>query len=427
MIELYNVTGGYDKQKPTVRDITFTVDKGSFVALLGPNGSGKTTLIRLIMNVLTTQSGEVKVEGKSVKAYSPKQLAQKVAVMTQENQIGLEFTVQEIVSLGRYPYQAKGLFSTVSAQDEEVVESVMKLTNVWHYRNHTFQSLSGGEKQRVLLAKALAQEPDYLLLDEPTNHLDVKHTMELLQLLKTLQQEMSLTVLAILHDLNIASLFADNAVLLKDGRVEETGMDAIFQDAATLKRVYGVDLHVFHHPAVNKRQIAFVPPYQYPETDFHELYQLQKEPGKLCLSFARPLRTLSLGSNETGLDWCQEIVQQQSSSNTAWKSASLSSHEVRLKDDKGYSWLTVLTHGQKENETNIVLLTNTPLSDANLLHAAMKVIEYRAFLGKTGRIVVASSHHKEENQEEISTFLMERLQKELQLFMETKMTDNCFK
>jgi iron complex transport system ATP-binding protein len=98
---------------------------------------------------------------------------------------------------------------------------------------------------------------------------------------------------------------------LKDGRVEETGMDAIFQDAATLERVYGVDLHVFHHPSVNKRQIAFVPPYQYPETDFHELYQLQKEPGKLCLSFVRPLRTLSLGSNETGLDWCQEIVQQQ--------------------------------------------------------------------------------------------------------------------
>ncbi|MGB3887972.1 MAG: ABC transporter ATP-binding protein, partial [Priestia megaterium] len=158
-----------------------------------------------------------------------------------------------------------------------------------------------------------------------------------------------------------------------------------------------------------------------------ELYKLQKEPGELCLSFVRPLRTVSLGSNETGLDWCQEIIQQQSSANAAWKSASLSSYEVRLKDDKGYSWLAVLTHRQKENEVNIVLLTNAPFSDGNLLHAAMKVIEYRAFLGKTGRIVVASSHHKEENQEEISEFLMERLQKELQLFMETKMTDNCFK
>ncbi len=427
MIELHNVTGGYDKQKPTVRDITFTVDKGSFVALLGPNGSGKTTLIRLIMNVLSIQSGEVKIEGKSVKAYSPKQLAQKVAVMTQENQIGLEFTVQEIVSLGRYPYQAKGLFSAASVQDEEVVESVMKLTNVWHYRNHTFQSLSGGEKQRVLLAKALAQEPDYLLLDEPTNHLDVKHTMELLQLLKTLQQEMNLTVLAILHDLNIASLFADDAVLLKDGRVEETGIGAIFHDAATLKRVYDVDLHVFHHPAMNKRQIAFMPPYQYPKMDFHELYQLQKEAGRLSLSFVRPLRTLSLGSNETGLDWCQEIVQQQSSADMKWETASLSSHEVRLKDDKGYSWVALLAYGQKENEMDIMLVTNAPLSDANLLHGAMKIIEYRAVLGRTGRIVLASSHHTEENQEEISDFLMERLQKELQVFLKTKMTDNCFK
>ncbi|WP_110113299.1 ABC transporter ATP-binding protein [Bacillus sp. CGMCC 1.16541] len=259
MIELQHVTGGYDKNQPTVQDITFTVKKGEFVALLGPNGSGKTTIIRLLMNVIPLHSGHILLDGKQIKQYSSVELAKKVAVMTQEHQMGLNFTVKEIVALGRYPHQSSGWFQHETKRDREIVEDMMKLTNVWQFRHHPFHELSGGEKQRVLLAKALAQEPEYLFLDEPTNHLDVRHAMELLQLLKKLQKERNLTILAILHDLNIASLFANECVLLKDGHIAEVGMERIFDESGTLQDVYGVELALVPHPVVGKPQVMFVP------------------------------------------------------------------------------------------------------------------------------------------------------------------------
>ncbi|UOK56234.1 ABC transporter ATP-binding protein [Bacillus sp. OVS6] len=135
--------------------------------------------------------------------------------MTQENEAGLDFSVEEIVMLGRYPYQKTLFFKENTQADLIAAETAMKQTSVWEYRKRPYHSLSGGEKQRVLLAKALAQEPELLLLDEPTNHLDVKHTKELLELLKKLQKDMNLTILAILHDLNLASLYADSIGLLK--------------------------------------------------------------------------------------------------------------------------------------------------------------------------------------------------------------------
>ncbi|MBM7703801.1 ABC transporter ATP-binding protein [Metabacillus iocasae] len=259
MIELQQVTGGYDKKHPTVQDISFTVQKGQFVTLLGPNGSGKTTIIRLLMNTIPLHKGNLLLEGKQIKSYSSIELAKKVAVMTQEHQMGLNFTVKEIVSLGRYPHQSSGWFQHETKRDHEIVEEMMTLTNVWQFRHHAFHELSGGEKQRVLLAKALAQEPEYLFLDEPTNHLDVRHAMELLQLLKRLQKERNLTILAILHDLNIASLFADECVLLKEGRIAEVGMERIFNEKEILQEVYDVELALVPHPIVGKPQVMFVP------------------------------------------------------------------------------------------------------------------------------------------------------------------------
>src|SRR5690606_2502769 len=149
-------------------------------------------------------------------------ISRKMAVLTQEANVSFDYTVEEIVSLGRYPHQ-KGLFKQLTRVDRNVIEEVMDITDISQFRNTPFRMISGGEKQRVLLAKALAQEPEILLLDEPTNHLDVKHTFNMLDLLKERQQSNGLTIFSILHDLNVASQYADRIAMLYLGRFLEVG------------------------------------------------------------------------------------------------------------------------------------------------------------------------------------------------------------
>lgn len=384
MIEVCNVTGGYKKHKPTVKSVAFTVEKGSFCTLLGPNGSGKTTLIRLMMGVLPLTAGEIKLEQKSISSYSATQLAQKIAVMTQENQIGLEFTVREIVALGRYPFQTKRFLNNESPYDKEVIERVMKRTDVWRYRHHSFNALSGGEKQRVLLAKALAQEPEYLLLDEPTNHLDVKHAMELLHLLKELQREENLTIVAILHDLNIAALFADDAILLKDGEVYARGIEEIFSDQQTLQHVYGVDLHVLYHPGVHKRQLAYVPPKEEKVLQaFSNIYTLIENERCLSVSFEHSLRTLSTGDSGKGIHWCKQIVQytdqEKSSDLLSWSGIDHRFTRISFYEDGVYTWLFLFT--KSKEQVNVVVVTDMPLKDESLLETAMEVSAQLGGLG----------------------------------------------
>ena len=302
MISLQNVTGGYTKQTAIVRNLSFTVDKGQFFALLGPNGSGKTTIIRLIMGALPLHSGEIWINGKSINQYKTKELAKTVAVMTQENEVGLDFTVQEIVNLGRYPHQSSILFKENNEYDEAVVERVMEQTNVSYMRDQPFSSLSGGEKQRVLLAKALAQEPSILLLDEPTNHLDIRHTIELLDLLKQLQLENELTILAILHDLNVASLYADQVGLLCCGDLQGTYDGFRKQDEQSFSAAYGVDMHFQAHPYLAKNQV-FVRPQFKEKHAAKSVLTIDKQNNGLKLNFTKPLRTLSVGDYGKGITW----------------------------------------------------------------------------------------------------------------------------
>lgn len=305
MIALRNVTGGYDASTAVVHDLSFTVEKGRFFALLGPNGSGKTTIIRLIMDALKLHSGIITIDGKNVQTYKPKELARKVAVMTQENEIGLDFTVEEIVNIGRYPYQKSLLFKENSEHDQSIVKKVMEQTNTWKFRGKSYMNLSGGEKQRVLLAKALAQEPDILLLDEPTNHLDVRHTMELLDLLKQLQITSNITILAILHDLNLASLYADTIGLLSNGRLQETYEGFLKQDEQTFSDVYGVNMKFKTHPVVAKNQIFLSPAFLISSEDSTLKKNVILKPNNegLELHFVKPLRTLSVGTEGKGMTW----------------------------------------------------------------------------------------------------------------------------
>ena len=259
MLNVEGLSVGYHKNKRVLQDFSLKVEKGEFFALLGPNGSGKTTLIKSILGKMEYIEGMATILDKKTSSYKTGELAKITAVLSQEHVVGMDFTVEEIVLLGRYPYQGKGFFNQYRKEDYVIVEECLTQTNTLKFKHTYFSSLSGGEKQRVLLAKALAQQPKLLFLDEPTNHLDVKHTIELLNLLKRLQMKNGLTIVAILHDLNMAALYADRCALLKNGRKVAEGEIDLLYDESLLSSVYEVELVSRPHPVTGKPQIFFTP------------------------------------------------------------------------------------------------------------------------------------------------------------------------
>lgn len=307
MIRVERLSGGYGSNS-VIKDISFQVEKGEFFTLLGPNGSGKSTLFKLITGVLREESGQVQLAGRPIKQYSSLEKAKMLAVLAQEEQVSFDFTVQEIVMLGRYPHQT-GWFQIISAEDEQIAEEAMTMTKVWQYRDTPFHALSGGEKQRVLLAKALAQEPQILLLDEPTNHLDIRHTFDMLSLLKQWQTTKGLTVLAILHDLNVASLFTDRVALLNGGKLVEVGDVNILKKEEQLENVYGVQAKAQYHPYLPKPQLFLTPKHSKHDSlgPFEGAYQIHQTDRLIHISFKNPLRTISNGVNGEGLQWIRHF------------------------------------------------------------------------------------------------------------------------
>jgi iron complex transport system ATP-binding protein len=304
MIDIKQLSGGYEKTS-VIKDVTLTIETGHFFALIGPNGSGKTTLVKLITGVLPIKKGTITIFEKSLHSYSALERAKIIAVLSQEPQVEFDFLVEEIVMLGRYPHQ-KGLLKHISKKDRQIVDEVMKQTDVFQYRKQPFKRLSGGEKQRVLLAKALAQEPKILFLDEPTNHLDIKHTVRMLDHLKEYQRKHHLTIVAILHDLNTAALFADKIGLLGSGKLIETGELSLLQNENQLSDVYEVGIKTNFHPAIPKPQITVIPNQVKKESPGLE-YELKQTDQSIHLAFHHPLRTISNGVLGEGLQWAKNF------------------------------------------------------------------------------------------------------------------------
>lgn len=308
MLKVEHVQGGYEG-KPIIREVSFEVQTGSFFVLLGPNGSGKSTLFKLITGVLPLTSGQVEIGGCSLSSYSAIERAKKIAVLPQEERISFDFTVEEIVYLGRYPHQ-RGWFKTLTAKDLAVVEEALEVTQVTRFRQTPFRALSGGEKQRVLLAKALAQEPELLFLDEPTNHLDVHHTLHILNVIKDWQKTRKMTVVAILHDLNIASLYADQIGLLKEGELVAIGDVELFKDSSLLQEVYQVDILSYAHPSLPKPQLVLASEElmaSQVEKHFFESYQLTQTEEVIHIQFDQTLRTISNGVMGEGIQWANHF------------------------------------------------------------------------------------------------------------------------
>jgi iron complex transport system ATP-binding protein len=225
-----------------VTDISLTAADGEFTGLLGPNGSGKSTILKTIYRVHRAAAGRVRLDDADLLALPARDAARRVAVVAQETASEFDFTVREMVMIGRTPHRRA--FGGDSEADRISVQQATERVGCAHLLTRSFNTLSGGEKQLVLIARALAQGADHLILDEPTNHLDIRHQVEVLELVAGL----GVTVLAALHDLSLAALFCQSAYLLADGQVILGGPPATVFTAAAVRRAYGADVLVIDHP-----------------------------------------------------------------------------------------------------------------------------------------------------------------------------------
>jgi len=246
-LQIIGLTAGYGSRL-VLREVSLDVQGGEVVALVGPNGAGKSTLIRVVSGVLPARAGEVRLDGADLLRQSASMRARRLAVVPQLPHLPDAFTVGEIVLMGRTPHLP--LWAGESRHDCEIAWRAMTRARVQELTERRVGELSGGEQQRVLLARALAQEPQVLLLDEPTAHLDLKHQVGVLELVRTLAREENLAVLMTLHDLNQAALFSDRVALLQRGEIVAHGSPRDVFNAELLSRVYGVSVAVGVHPVM---------------------------------------------------------------------------------------------------------------------------------------------------------------------------------
>ncbi|MCX8103841.1 MAG: ABC transporter ATP-binding protein [Candidatus Bipolaricaulota bacterium] len=241
MIRLERVRLGYDGRL-VLRDLELEIAPGEVFGLVGPNGSGKTTLLRAISGRLSPHAGAIYLDLRRLSELSSRELARELAMLEQEISCSFDFTVREIVELGRLPHRAR--WQRLSRQDHEIVTRALWLTDTLPFADRSIQRLSSGERQRVWLALALAQEPKVLLLDEPTAHLDFNYQIEIMELVCSLAQEQNLTVLVSLHDLNWALHYTDRVALLSEGRVIALGEPERVLTEKLIEQVFRVRVRI---------------------------------------------------------------------------------------------------------------------------------------------------------------------------------------
>jgi len=245
MLKINSLTVAYS-DKIVLRDISFEVQSGEILALIGPNGAGKSTLIRAATGVVPVKAGRVSVDGHDLTNLSPAQRAKILAVVPQARQLGGAFSVEQAVMMGRTPYL--NWLGQEGETDKAAVRLALEQTCLEPFADRQIAKLSGGEQQRVLLARALAQSTPVLLLDEPTNHLDLQHQTNLLSLVKNLAKKKRLAVLMALHDLNLVSFFADKVALLVDGELRHLGTPQEVIRAEHISAAYRTPVEVVPHP-----------------------------------------------------------------------------------------------------------------------------------------------------------------------------------
>lgn len=246
-IECRDLTWHPDKGKNAVLDgVTLNFLPGGIYGIIGPNGSGKTSFLRHLLRFLRVESGSLTLDKKNLSEYDRMELARNMAFVPQNTQIDTDFLAYDIVLMGRNPYL--GRFSGIGRADKEKVEEAFRLASCTALRNRRFSELSGGEAQRVLIARAIAQDTPWLLLDEPVSSLDIRHQMEIMQTLVYLNREAGKSVILVLHDLNLAVRFCSHLVLLKEGKVAAAGKTRALIQTELLQEIYEMEFVEVEHP-----------------------------------------------------------------------------------------------------------------------------------------------------------------------------------
>lgn len=249
MIQVNNITAGYGR-KIVLKDINISFEKGFIYGVLGPNGCGKTTLLRVLSGIIKPKTGNVLLNDKPINEMDYKKIARFVAVVLPEESLIFDFKVYDIVSMGRTPYLKWNQFEDKNTD----IDSILRETDLYSRKNDFYNELSSGERQLVEIARGLAQDPEYLLLDEPTTHLDLLHQIKIMSLIEKLNREKHLTVVAVMHDINLAALFCDKLIMMKSGSILTEGETNNILNKINIKNVFGVEVDVFEKG--DKKQIV---------------------------------------------------------------------------------------------------------------------------------------------------------------------------
>ncbi|KHE91109.1 MAG: ABC transporter ATP-binding protein [Candidatus Scalindua rubra] len=238
---------------PFIHDLSFDFKAGELFNVVGPNGAGKTTLLYLLGGIIKPKAGQILLDGMPLSSFKRQALARIMTIIPAESNIAFDFTVYDIVSMGRYPYHSP--LESLTGKDREIIGEAIEQTGLTKYEHKVFNRLSSGERQRVLIARALAQKTSILLMDEPTVHLDIHYQSDIYRLAKSLAHDKNLSVFMISHDLNYTSMYSDRIMLMHEGRIVKIGIpDDIFQQEL-LSNIYGTDLSVYPHPKTGKPTI----------------------------------------------------------------------------------------------------------------------------------------------------------------------------
>lgn len=246
-ISIENTTFSYGLGEENLLDgINLNIEKGKFIGILGPNGCGKSTLLKVILKYLNPKEGIIKIENKELKEYTQSELAEILSFVPQKSSLTMPLTVEDVVYMGRVPY-IKNRWTGFDREDREKVEKIMQMLKIDKFKNRVIFSLSGGEFQRVLLARALAQNTNIMLLDEPTSALDMNYALEIMRLTSYFVQNESLTAVMVLHDLNLASMYCDSIILLKNGKIAYEGTPKELFRPEILEEIYGFNCEVIEN------------------------------------------------------------------------------------------------------------------------------------------------------------------------------------
>lgn len=251
MVEVRNVSKRYGN-KNVVDQVSVKIAKGKITSFIGPNGAGKSTLMSMVSRLIPKDEGEIWIEGREIGQWKSNELAKRISILKQSNHINIRLTVKELVGFGRFPYSQGRL----TAEDKKYVDEAIRYMELEDMQDKYLDQLSGGQKQRAFIAMIIAQNTDYVLLDEPLNNLDMKHSVQIMKVLRRLADELGKTVIIVIHDINFASCYSDYIVALKDGRIVKEGKTAEIIDSSVLREVYDMDIQI-HEIDGNKICVYF--------------------------------------------------------------------------------------------------------------------------------------------------------------------------